>query len=227
MDEAKAGDTLEFITGKGLNSDPMKGPVLMPALKKLCQDQRWSVEELDGSFRINVPDDNENLSQSEEHVGLVAGDIISEEIWGCLRNTEGKVRKFSRMRKAICDYAVVFVDPRRSSAQTMDVIKEFKMIPQEELSISLSIITPDDSSEHRKLIKKLKSDWCVMLSDPEKKFIEAVRCHAVQKLLSVLLILDAKTGSILGIWYEGCVEWETDTLSDFVTETIQHLQDQE
>ena len=84
------------------------------------------------------------------------------------------------MRKAICDYAVVFVNPRRSSAQTMDVIKEFKMIPQEQLGISLSIVTPDDSSEHRKLIKKLKSDWCVMLSDPEKKFIEAVRCHAVQ-----------------------------------------------
>ncbi len=42
VDEHEPGCTFTFITGKGLNSDPTKGPVLQPAIKKLCVDQKWS-----------------------------------------------------------------------------------------------------------------------------------------------------------------------------------------
>jgi hypothetical protein len=105
------------------------------------------------------------------------------------------------------------------------MIDEFKTIPsaRDSLGASLTVVTADDSNELRKLVKKRKIDWCVVLSDPEKRLIEMVRCHATDKLLSVLLILDTKTGSVLGIWYEGCKEWEAGATGEFVVERIQHL----
>ena len=89
--------------------------------------------------------------------------------------------------------------------------------------MSLTIVTPDNPTDHRKLVKKNKIDWCVVLSDPDKKLVETVRCRAAEKLLSVLLILDTKTGSVVGIWYEGCKEWDTSTTGEFVAETVRKL----
>ena len=39
------------------------------------------------------------------------------------------------------------------------------------------------------------------------------------------MVLDAVTGCVVGIWYEGCEEWETDDVTgDLVMETIQQHQ---
>lgn len=218
---AQTGSFVTFITGKGLNSDPLKGPVLQSAIEKLCTEQKWRFSYDEGIIRVTIPPKD---LPKQEHQGLVVGDVIPVEIWGYLRDNEGKEYKFSRLRKAIFNYAVIYVDPRRSSGHTSEVINEFKKIPRDELGISLTIVTPDNPTDHRKLVKKNKIDWCVILSDSEKKLSETVRCRAAEKLLSVLLILDTKTGSVLGIWYEECKEWETSTTGEFVTETVRSLE---
>eukprot|EP01036_Dinobryon_divergens_P033591 gene33591-43413_t len=189
MDEAKPGHTLNFITGKGLNSDKLKG----------C-------------FSIEVPLEAPPISEDQR---LAVGDFIPKEESAAIT--------------LISHYAVVFIDPRRSSAQTVEVINEFKGIHCDALGttsnkISLNIITSDDTNDLRKLVKKRRIDWCVILSDSEKKLAEAVGCYGVDRLLSVLMVLDAVTGCVVGIWYEGCEEWETDVTGDLVMETIQQHQ---
>eukprot|EP00597_Dinobryon_sp_UTEXLB2267_P003322 CAMPEP_0170059214 /NCGR_PEP_ID=MMETSP0019_2-20121128/1573_1 /TAXON_ID=98059 /ORGANISM="Dinobryon sp., Strain UTEXLB2267" /LENGTH=279 /DNA_ID=CAMNT_0010264403 /DNA_START=2569 /DNA_END=3411 /DNA_ORIENTATION=+ len=201
MDEAKPGHTLNFITGKGLNSDIMKGPVLKPAIEKLCIDQNWSYEYYEGCFSIEVPLE-EPLPQIQEHKGLAIGDVIPMEAWKYLRDIEGMEFDFSRLRRhkpsalISSNYAVVFIDPRRSSAQTIEVINEFHGISHKKWgnNISLTIVTTDSANDLRKLVKKRKMDWCVMLSDEEKKFIEFVRCNGVNMIHSALLILNTGYG---------------------------------
>lgn len=48
---------------------------------------------------------------------------------------------------------------------------------------------------------------------------DAVRCRALNRLLAVLLIIDAKTGAVLGIWYEGCKEWEVECTAELIEQT--------
>lgn len=161
MDEAKPGHNLDFITGKGLNSDKLKGPVLLPTIEQLCINQNWSFKYNEGCFSITVPLEAPPIS---EHQRLAVGDFIPKEIWKCLRDIEGKVFDASYLLKcrkepaaiSINHYAEVFIDPRRSSAQTMEVINEFKGIHCDALGpsnkISLNIITSDDTNDLRKLV---------------------------------------------------------------------------
>ena len=206
-------------------------------MNKFCINQNWSFKYYEGCFSIEVPLEAPPISEDQR---LAVGDFIPKEVWKCLRDIEGKVfdasyllrchnNKESAAITLISHYAVVFIDPRRSSAQTVEVINEFKRIHCDALGttsnkISLNIITSDDTNDLRKLVKKRRIDWCVILSDSEKKLAEAVGCYGVDRLLSVLMVLDAVTGCVVWIWYEGCEEWETDVTGDLVMETIQQHQ---
>lgn len=49
---------VEVVTGVGHHSDPRKGPVLRPAILKLCEEKGWKIEKHahnEGSFTVFVP----------------------------------------------------------------------------------------------------------------------------------------------------------------------------
>jgi len=55
--------TVEIITGAGHHSDPTKGPVIKPAIVKLCKEQNWQLdahEKNEGSFTLHVPKSSSN-----------------------------------------------------------------------------------------------------------------------------------------------------------------------
>ena len=50
--------SVEVVTGAGNHSDPHKGPVLKPAILKLCEGKGWKIEKHphnDGSFTVFLP----------------------------------------------------------------------------------------------------------------------------------------------------------------------------
>eukprot|EP01038_Epipyxis_sp_PR26KG_P014356 gene14356-19253_t len=55
LKSASKKDSIEIITGAGLHSNPANGPLIKPAILKLCKEQKWRLEKKednDGSFTL-------------------------------------------------------------------------------------------------------------------------------------------------------------------------------
>jgi hypothetical protein len=113
-----------------------------------------------------------NLIETDKHEGLHIDDIFSWETWASLQDLNDIAFKFSRLGKGIYQYAVVYIDPRRSSDRNRIVVDEFKQLSTADLGISLAIVTWDDPRDLQKLAKKKKIDWCMLLNDPLKTVCE-------------------------------------------------------
>lgn len=162
---------VDVITGKGLHSEPGKGPVLQLAIQKLIDLKGWEYRYNDGCFYIDSPTPDK-LIEEDKHEGLLVGDILPGETWASLRDSKDVAFKFSRVGKGIYPYAVILIDPRRSSDQSKVAIDQFKQLSCAKLGLSLAVVTWDDPSDLQKLVKKKKIDWCMLLSDSQKNVCE-------------------------------------------------------
>ena len=95
-----------------------------------------------------------NLIETDKHEGLHIDDIFSWETWASLRHLNDVTFRFSRLGKGNNPYAVVYVDPRRSTDQTRVVVDEFKQLSTAELGIFLAIVSWDDPCDLQYLDKK-------------------------------------------------------------------------
>ena len=115
---------------------------------------------------------------------------------------------------------VTYVDPRRMTEETRLVIEEMKKLPQKELKLSVTVVNCDDHNDHRKFLKKNKGINFPLLSDPQKKFVESIKCKCKGSLASALFFIDVSNGMILRIWYEN--DFDPFAANDLVLDEIKN-----
>ena len=104
--------------------------------------------------------------------------------------------------------------------ETRLIISEMKKIPQKDLILSAVVINCDDCNDHRKFLKKNKGINFALLSDPDKSFMETMKCKSKGNLASALCIMNASDGSILKIWYQN--EFDAFATSDIVVDEVKN-----
>jgi len=160
---------------------------------------------------------SKNTDAPEEHEGLSSGDILPEALWEKLVNVEGEAFKFSKLHKSVCDVVVVYVDPRRMNAEFELIGDEFMKVPCASLKVAAAMINLDDSNDHRKWLKKNTVRY-TLLTDPSKKFVDALKCRAKKRIMAGLFLIDVASCSVLKCWYQN--DWDAFTTKDLIVEEI-------
>ena len=221
-----AGQVINVITGIGLNSDVSRGPKLYPAIVKLCEDNAWrySGGYGYGSVSITCPKSETFLDPVDvPYEGLVVGEKLPDEIWDNLLTAAGDKFKYSFF-DATTKVLLVYVDPRAFSYRTKIVTEEFQKLSTILKSCTLAIVTCDSPSDLKKMTKKKKeSNLLLLLSNPNKNFMTAVKCKTKDKLLSMLMMVDFRSRQVLRIWYEDM--WEVEETHELLLDQFEDISD--
>lgn len=156
-----------------------------------------------------------------EHKGLSSGARINPDIWSKLLDHEGKQCSYSDIHKDVNDIILFYADPRRMTDEFKLVLRQFDRIPnRSQLRAATVLINCDDVNDHRKFKKKNPTGGqsSLLLSDPQRAVMDAMRCKADKRLLSCMGMLDVTRGSLLKVWYEG--DWDPVTTRDLLVEEM-------
>lgn len=156
-----------------------------------------------------------------EHKGLSSGARINPDVWSKLLDHEGKQCSYSDIHKDVNDVILFYADPRRMTDEFKLVLSQFDRIPnRSQLRAATVLINCDDVNDHRKFKKKNSTGGqsSLLLSDPQRAVMDAMRCKADKRLLSCMGMLDVSRGSLLKVWYEG--DWDPVTTRDLLVEEI-------
>jgi len=156
-----------------------------------------------------------------EHKGLSSGVRINPDIWSRLLDHEGKQSSYSDIHKDVNDIILFYADPRRMTDEFKLVLSQFDRIPRSQLKAATVLVNCDDVNDHRKFKKKNSvggQSSSILLSDPQRTVMDAMRCKADKRLLSCMGMLDVTRGTLLKVWYEG--DWDPVTTKDLLVEEI-------
>lgn len=156
-----------------------------------------------------------------EHKGLSSGARINPGIWSKLLDHEGKQCSYSDIHKDVNDLILFYADPRRMTDEFKLMLSQFDRIPnRSQLRVATVLINCDDVNDHRKFKKKNPAGGqsSLLLSDPQRAVMDAMRCKADKRLMSCMGMLDVTRGSLLKVWYEG--DWDPVTTRDLLVEEV-------
>eukprot|EP00981_Chlorochromonas_danica_P009406 scaffold2646_cov184-Ochromonas_danica.AAC.9 len=137
----------------------------------------------------------------DDHPGLQPGEIISPDLWGSIVDYNGTATNLRLIHKDVKDIIVVFVDPRRGTADYETVLQDFDYLHRTQPKVAFVAVNCDDNIDLRKRCKKFPRSYPVLI-DPTEKFVEAFRCYEEGRLEFCLAMLDARSGLVLRSWYE-------------------------
>jgi peroxiredoxin len=161
------------------------------------------------------------VQEKVERPGLKSGDTLPVIVFEALKDQDGNPAEMSKIEKGYDgEVLIVYADPRRMTDETKLVLEELTKIPLKDLKVSIAAVNCDDCNDIRKYLKKNKRVTFSLLSDSDKRFMDALKCRSKNFLSSALLLLDPSSGKILRIWYEN--DFDAFTTKDLLNDEIKN-----
>jgi hypothetical protein len=156
-------------------------------------------------------------SEPVDHGGLHSGELIPIELFSQLRDFNASAYNVARIHQDINDVIILYADPRKSNVDYRTTLSQLEHIPRASLKVAIAAINCDDAVDLRKAHKKAPKSFPVLI-DPTKMFMYSMKCRQEGRLCSCLALLEARSGMLLKLWYEG--DWDPLATKDLLMEEI-------